>query len=806
MRSWTVGCFTAICCCVFLPEQAHGQGNARPRPPFHVWVSEGKALAEIVTDDFTIGKTQPADILNEYIEKITGVRLPVVEKASGTGPVIHLGMGASGRSAGNQVLPAGLHADGFVISSRGSDLVIAGPSRLGTINGVSAFLEEFLGVRWLWPGETGEVVPQLDTLRVGQMHSVQEPDFGVRGVGSGKWALLNRMNYRTGEPDEFRVQWFVHTYLSLVPPAIYLKPHPEYYAETGGARPDPGLAPGELKKKRLQICTSNPEVVATAAQTVIGLLDRDPHIRMVSVDPEDSQRTFCQCSACQALDEKGAPYEARNSRRCLLFANRVAELVAEKHPQVVIKMIAYHTTVAPPLDPALRPRGNVAIQFCRFMDHNHALQDPVSTENRAYHRDYLAWRQKTPNILFYEYYHKVSWLHLPWPIVHTLAAELPYLHKQRLLGVISQSATNHATHGTGYYVAAKLLWDAERDVAALMTDFYEKAYGRAAPAMRAYHEGIEQAAIRSGIEIAQQLPYVEMLKLFTPDLLTHLDQCMRRARQAGATPAEMARIEVVGKGLGHTHRLIDYLRTVDDVRRGGPQSRWAGGGGDALRKEARRRAGSKAEAIRAALEEPANRRVVGGMNTYLERALKPDSIVSQFTGNGGARGTAEISLDKASWLKAHPNASRAAMPEQFDLWIYGNDLDFADGTPEHSLWARTGKAKDVRIGRVGREGADGNRRTACFKLTGLEAGLLQAGELRLRITNDPGGPYSSTLFAVYLMPPTPKLTEDQAGELIEEEADQVRQQAFGFIELRRAGVKSAEVAPVDLVITVPVAD
>ncbi|MBT7300349.1 MAG: hypothetical protein HN849_12585, partial [Victivallales bacterium] len=66
MRSWTVGCFTAICCCVFLPEQAHGQGNARPRPPFHVWVSEGKALAEIVTDDFTIGKTQPADLLNEY--------------------------------------------------------------------------------------------------------------------------------------------------------------------------------------------------------------------------------------------------------------------------------------------------------------------------------------------------------------------------------------------------------------------------------------------------------------------------------------------------------------------------------------------------------------------------------------------------------------------------------------------------------------------------------------------------------------------------------------------------------------------
>ena len=781
-------------------------GAPPAQAPFHVWVAEGKAFAQIVTDDFTIGKMQPADLLNEYIEKITGVRLPVVKAAAGDGPVIHLGMGAARRSAGDQILPPGLHADGFVISSRGSDLVIAGPSRLGTINGVSAFLEEFLGVRWLWPGETGEVVPQVDTLRVGQMHSVQEPDFRVRGVGSGKWALLNRMNYRTGEPDEFRVQWFVHTYLALVPPATYLKTHPEYYAEASGTRPDPGLDPAELKKKRLQICTSNPAVVTTAAQTIIGLLDQDPYIRMVSVDPEDSQQTFCQCSTCRAQDEKGAPYEARNSRRCLLFANRVAELVAKKHPRVLIKTIAYHTTVAPPLDPTLKPRDNVAIQFCRFMDHNHALQDPISAENRAYHRDYLAWRQRTPNILFYEYYYKVSWLHLPWPIVHTLAAELPYLHKQRMLGVISQYGRNPATHATGYYVAAKLLWDAERDVGALMTDFYEKAYGRAAPAMRAYHEGIEQAAIRSGIEIAQQQPYVEMLKLFAPELLAHLDQCMSRARQAGATPAETARIETIGKGLAHTHRVIDYLRTVDDVRRKGRQSRWAGGGGDALREEARRRAGSKAEAIRAALEEPANRHLIGGMNTYLERALRPDSIVNQFTGNGGARGTAEISLDKVSWLKAHPNAPRAAMPKQFDLWIYGNDLDFVDGKPEHSVWARTGKTEDVCIGHVGRQDHNADRRTACFKLTGIEASLLQAGELRLRITNDPGGPYSSTLFAIYLMPPTPKLTETQAGELIEEEADQVRQQAFGFVELRRAGVKSAEVTPVDLVVTVPVAD
>ncbi|MCK5802125.1 MAG: DUF4838 domain-containing protein, partial [Lentisphaeria bacterium] len=693
--------------------------------------------------------------------------------------------------------------EGFVISTRGAALVIAGPSRMGTINGVSAFLEEYLGVRWLWPGENGEVVPRLDTLRVGQAHSVQEPDFDIRGVGSGKWALVNRMNYRTREPDEFRLQWFVHSYLSLIPPATYLKSHPEYYAEADGARPDPEMDPAELKRKRLQICTSNPEVVTAAAQTIIGFLDRDPHIRMVSVDPEDSQGTFCQCDACRALGEKDAPYEARNSRRCLLFANRVAKLVEKKHPKVLIKMIAYHTTVAPPLDPTLKPRDNVAIQFCRFMDHNHALQDPASVENRAYHRDYLAWRQRTPNILFYEYYYKVSWLHLPWPIVHTLKTELPYLHKQGLLGVISQYGRNPATHATGYYVAAKLLWDAERDVDALMTDFYQKAYGGAVTPMRDYHESIERAAIQSGIEIAQQLPYVEMLELFTPELLARLDQCIVNAHQTAVTPAETARIEMVAKGLAHTHRLIDYLRTVDEVRRSGRQSRWAGGGNDTLRKEAKRRAGAQAEAIRAALEEPGIRSVVGGMNTYLTRALRPDSIVNRFTGKGGARNTAEISLDKASWLKEHPDAAPNPVPEQFDLWIYANDLDFVDGVPEHSLWVRTGEDKDVCIGRVGRKGSRGDRRTLCFKLTGLQASLLEKGELQLKITNDPGGPYSSTLFAIYLMPPTPELTEVQAGEQIERDAEQVREQAFGFIELRRAGVKSTEVAPVHFTIAVP---
>ena len=170
----------AVSCCAELYEPMG--------PPFVTWVRDGKAVAQIVTDEFVEGASRPADILNETIETVTGVALPVVENPVAGVPTVFLGPEAGlGRIADAEAL--GIGSGGFCILSQGKDLVISGRDRLTTIYGICAFLEECVGVRWFWPGPGGEYVPRTETLRVGQVRKVQNPDFRVRWIGRRGCAL-----------------------------------------------------------------------------------------------------------------------------------------------------------------------------------------------------------------------------------------------------------------------------------------------------------------------------------------------------------------------------------------------------------------------------------------------------------------------------------------------------------------------------------------------------------------------------------------------------------------------------------------
>jgi len=79
------------------------------------------------------------------------------------------------------------------------------------------------------------------------------------------------------------------------------------------------------------------------------------------------------------------------------------------------------------------------------------------------------------------------------------ANDFAYIRKQIPLYVARgatsidcESSGNWGLHGRGYYVAHKLMWDPEADVTALLADFYEKAFGRAAESMQRYYERFDK--------------------------------------------------------------------------------------------------------------------------------------------------------------------------------------------------------------------------------------------------------------------------------------------------------------------------
>lgn len=760
------------------------------RPPFTTWIDDGAANVDLVAPPPGRG-TDPAQELNRWLNRITGVTLPVSRTKSARRPAVFVGGPAAWRRLGVVPGDLSLGREGYVIRSVGQDLVITGATHVATLYGVDAFVEHYLGCRWFWPGPLGRVVPKQKTLRVGRIDEVSVPDFAVRWViRDNECARFNGGNVALAEPDDFRFRWFVHTYLRLVEPGRYWVSHPEFYADRGGQRPDP-TAP----RAQVNLCTCNPEVIAAAARRIDSLARADPSLAMVSVDPMDTQQ-FCRCSRCRKWQSSGAPYEQRHSDLVFAFTNGVAELTARSHPHLLLKTIAYQTYLAPPRFPV---RDNVVVQFCRFMCHNHPLAPPNCPESAYFNRQLVAWRRKCKRVMLYEYYYKASWCGLPWPIVHTLRRDVPYLKSLGVFGVASQWNRNDANNGLVYYVASKLLWNSELEVEALVDDFCTKAYAEAATPMGEYHRHLEKAMEESGLHVATQRGYQVMHEFLSPELEARLAADLSRAGKVVRDPQAARRVALADRGFEYARLVARYLEVVAARMEKKATAQWLGAQTAADLAELESACRPAVAKIRAFLTAKGNTGLPT-LGQYEALLLSPKNVAANwFNVTDRPEG---IRLTKPRWLKRHPQRLPKTYPTVASLWIYGNDLDWTPETgAEHNVVVEAKDGTPVRVGRMGRADRVGDGRNLLFIIRHVPLDRLAVDPLDVTIENPPGGPYASRVFAVYLMPDD-QTTEDEAQGLLERRIELVRRRSLGFVEFGFSGVRSTEGEPAHVSLTV----
>lgn len=58
----------------------------------------------------------------------------------------------------------------------------------------------------------------------------------------------------------------------------------------------------------------------------------------------------------------------------------------------------------------------------------------------------------------------------------------------KVIAITGDASNCWGVHGLGYYIGAKMMWDPTKDSKALKRDFYDKAFGPAAPAMERHFE------------------------------------------------------------------------------------------------------------------------------------------------------------------------------------------------------------------------------------------------------------------------------------------------------------------------------
>jgi hypothetical protein len=567
-------------------------------PKKFVIIKNGTANAVIVVAEKASGdELFAAGELQNYIKKSSGVLIPIKKDSEKVlGNIIAVGRNKINADA--DIGTNSLAREGFRIKTADKVLSLAGKDDAGTQFAVYSFLEKYLGVRWFWPGELGEVVPQMKTIAVEQIDETEEPDFKWRnrGPGGALWGAhtgptemharelvlgVTREHQKEVELWEKRNKWGGmkiyggHALGEIFPPEKYAQTHPEYYALVGGKR----TVPDENYdyKHDCQVCTTDPNVIKVTAAWVRNFLDEHPDYDGVHVTMNDSGG-FCECDKCRALDSgeliKKAGIDAEEMKkkpdkytvitdRIFTFVNQVAEEVQKTHPGKYVVSMAYSRYTQPPKKIQLNPY--VIPQYCLWSAYKHA-----NAKVKKEHEEIAAeWAKAAKRTAIYEYYINGSWPGMHRLFVPYLADSIRELYKQGIELYQMQAGDEFGINGINYYVAGRMLWDTSLDEQKMLDDFYQKAFGRSGEVIKRFHNRLTDAwskATADGNDVScSSLKDTRLPELFTPQLLDDCRRDLAEADKAADNDLIRRRIDFYRKGLTFTEQTVDAVRASKKV-------------------------------------------------------------------------------------------------------------------------------------------------------------------------------------------------------------------------------------------------
>lgn len=387
----------------------------------------------------------------------------------------------------------------------------------GSFNAVNEFLRS-LGVRWYFPGEIGEVVPKRGSIALPKVDKVIRPHFPVRHL---LFYYNEFWEAREGNPAAVDdVMWQLRLGLYAYPEVMgYVighgtilvhcreeikQAHPEYYALWGGKRQTEHL--GNYGAP----CLSSEGLVQQNVKLVRAVFDiyNEP---MVSVAPADGYADLCQCDLCKGKGTPERGWSGQLSDYVWGYVNRVAREVYKTHPDRKVSCIAYTAYQLPPqkID-KLSP--NLVVILCRWRSefHNRATREQFSNLVKA-------WMEKLPSreLYIWDYYlHSRPdgpWEGVPVYFPHLIAEDLRSL-KGVSRGEHIEVYRNYRPEGHQWdalaanhlncYVTARLCWDANQDVDALLADYYDKFFGPARKEMKAFVEYAEANWMKATKDVA----------------------------------------------------------------------------------------------------------------------------------------------------------------------------------------------------------------------------------------------------------------------------------------------------------------
>jgi len=558
-------------------------------------VKDGRAAAVIlVGDDAGPVAYEAAQELARVIEKATGARLMIYPESeltalyggypAGSVSKIYLGDGRRVRELGVDV--SKLPPEGFVIKTSGRNLVIAGrdekhadwgwrahrqPGYLrGTWHGVCIFLEDYLDVRWLWPGNLGEVVPEAKDVTVKDVDRREEPALVTRALRANHaygsdWhnaalALGLDLAEQFAMMEEL-IRWADHQRLGSSLSVASTEFGKEWLEEFGDEHPDWFAMQPSGKRLltsgggyRVRMCLSHPGVIDEVVKRIVAYLDAHPDVSGYGLAPSDVHGSYCVCDRCKAWGPTTSDLVAKH-------AAEVARRVAKERPGKYVHALAYHKyNDAPKGD--VRFGENVVLSYvgewyfgylCERVHESSVKQ----WEGWAQRGAKMVWR---PNNF-------CQFNGVPKVYVQKMAEDFRHFYANGLIGVdFDRLVPNFALDGLNYYVAARLTWNPQTPVEEIVDDYCKTGFGPAAPAVKEYFAAIEQITSRIAAERENDRDDDIAARYTKQDLETLRGLLDRAAGLALEDQTSAARVAFLAEGLDFAEVEAVLYHAVEETK------------------------------------------------------------------------------------------------------------------------------------------------------------------------------------------------------------------------------------------------
>ena len=550
---------------LFLPAIVFTLAVLLPADAALTLAAKGKSEAFIVSSTHE----KPAKVLQEYLEKITGTKIPIVSretelKLDQTAIVLQV----VGTVTGASTRPTAKQA--YHLYSVGNRLYLNGGSELGLLYAVYGFLEDHLGVRFYnfksvrlsYAGPGFEIIPSEKTLKIGEIYETHEPAFPIRGfiyyIPIDEWLLKNR-----GGGLPANSIWANHNFYQLIPPKKHFKDHPDWYPLRNGKR---------QHDWSMGLCGTNKELAQEMANALMEIMEKAKNPDKPISAAQGDGFTGCQCDECRALVMK----EETEAAPIILMLNRALDITAQKYPKHRVITFAYFDTL--PAPQTLRPHPNLWINVVSSSLSQNAAGDqvgpiPDNPSNRDYAKALQDWPKIAPGRVMV--WHWSALAHFTeWPDIYSLPDDLRFLQKCGVAGPhlqVGWGSLNWAWLRNWLFL--KLAWNPQADADKLIKQFVTDYYGKkAAPhilkCLQLSYDAYQQSGFApSGVRWTGW-PSTMRLKMYPPDILSKMDNLLAGAQKAASKEKDSiyAKHALHARGTTVDHMILDGAKATEPFR------------------------------------------------------------------------------------------------------------------------------------------------------------------------------------------------------------------------------------------------